>query len=53
MAFITSKLEVQVSEAVILVIDDVFKMVIVIYNLITQVSNANKKRRYASTKFQW
>ena len=52
MEFITSKLVVQEIEAVILLID-VFKVVILVYNLIAQVYNAKRKGRYVTVQFQW
>ena len=51
MEFIASKL-VEI-EAVILLIDDVFKVVILICNLIVQVYNAKRKGRYVTVQFQW
>ena len=52
MELITSKLVVQEIEAVILLID-VFKVVILVYNLIAQVYNAKRKGRYVTVQFQW
>ena len=52
MEFITSTLVVQKIEAVILLIDDVFKVVILICNLIVEVYNAKRKGRYVTVQFQ-
>ena len=56
MEFNKSKLIVQEFVAVIYLIDDVFKKVILIYNLIRQVYNVKKKGRYVSAnmmKWAW
>ena len=50
MDFLTSKLVVQEVEAVILLIDDVLKVVIIRYSF-TQVYNAKKKGRYVFANF--
>ena len=50
MDFLTSKLVVQEVEVVILLIDDVLKVVIITYSF-TQVYNAKKKGRYVFANF--
>ena len=50
MDFLTSKLVDQEVEAVILLIDDVLKVVIITYSF-TQVYNAKKKGRYVFANF--
>ena len=51
MEFITSKLIVEEVETVILLIDDIFEVVILIYPCHTGLYNAKKEERYSSAMF--
>ena len=53
MEFITSKLVVEEVETVILLLDDVFKVVILIYLYHIGLYNGNKEERCSSAKFNW